>query len=191
MVLRRLDPGESLIGTRECGSYAAHAWAVAALSSLACLARRRFGSSGPTARPFRVRRSDASISMRMSFECIQCLCNMGSWRHGLRWGFKVGLHPDRLHGFRFFKNYETATVAFRSRVTEATEARVIGIVIGGRTLLLGEATDDTLRLIKEVFPSAFIFLMGAVAKPLVLPDKGRPTSGHTRTGLNAATDMTQ
>ena len=46
------DPGESLIGTRECGSYAAHAWAVAALSSLACLARRRFGFSGPTARPF-------------------------------------------------------------------------------------------------------------------------------------------
>ena len=44
--------GESLIGTRECGSYAAHAWAVAALSSLACLARRRFGFSGPTARPF-------------------------------------------------------------------------------------------------------------------------------------------
>ena len=39
-------PGESLIGTRVCGSYAAHAWAVAALSSLACLARRRFGFSG-------------------------------------------------------------------------------------------------------------------------------------------------
>ena len=106
-------------------------------------------------------------------------------QHGLRWGFEVGLHPDRLHGFRFFKNYESATGAFRSRVTDATEARVIG----GRTLLLGEATDDTLRLIKEVFPAAFIFPMGAVAKPLE-PDKGRPTSDHTRTGLNAATDMT-
>ena len=106
-------------------------------------------------------------------------------QHGLRWGFEVGLHPDRLHGFRFFKNYESATGAFRSRVTEATEARVIG----GRTLLLGEASDDTLRLIREVFPAAFIFPMGAVAKPLE-PDKGRPTSDHTRTGLNAATDMT-
>jgi len=40
-----------------------------------------------------------------------------------------------------------------------------------------------------VFPSAFIFPMGAVAKPLE-PDKGRPTDDHTRTGLNAATDMT-
>ena len=30
--------------------------------------------------------------------------------------------------------------------------------------------------------------MGAVAKPLE-PDKGRPTDDHTRTGLNAATDM--
>ena len=46
-------PGESLIGTRECGSYAAHAWAVAALSSLACLVRRRFGFSGPLSANFR------------------------------------------------------------------------------------------------------------------------------------------
>ena len=104
--------------------------------------------------------------------------------NGLRWGFEVGLHPDRLHGYRFFKNYESATGAFRSRVTEATESRVEA----GRTLHLGEATADTLRLIKEVFPSAFIFPMGAVAKPLE-PDKGRPTDDHTRTGLNAATDM--
>ena len=69
MGLRRLGgrgyPGESLIGTRECGSYAARACAVAALSSLACLARRRFGFSGPTACPF-------CPSMRMSFECVKC-----------------------------------------------------------------------------------------------------------------------
>ena len=54
MGLRRLGgegiPGESLIGTRECGSYAARACTVAALLSLACLARRRFGFSGPTKR---------------------------------------------------------------------------------------------------------------------------------------------
>ena len=105
--------------------------------------------------------------------------------HGLRWGFEVGLHPDRLQGYRFFKNYESATGAFRSRVTEATESRVGA----GRTLHLGEATVETLILIKQVFPSAFIFPMGAVAKPLE-PEKGRPTDDHTRTGLNAATDMT-
>jgi hypothetical protein len=105
--------------------------------------------------------------------------------NGLRWGFEVGLHPDRLQGYRFFKNYESATGAFRSRVTEATESRVGA----GRTLHLGEATTETLILIKQVFPSAFIFPMGAVAKPLE-PDKGRPTDDHTRTGLNAATDMT-
>ena len=28
---------------------------------------------------------------------------------GLRWGFEVGLHPDRVHGHRFFKNYESST----------------------------------------------------------------------------------
>jgi hypothetical protein len=105
--------------------------------------------------------------------------------NGLRWGFEVGLHPDRLKGYRFFKNYESATGAFRSRVTEATESRVDA----GRTLHLGEATVDTIALIKQCFPAAFIFPMGATAKPLE-PDKARPTDDHTRTGLNAACDMT-
>ena len=82
--------------------------------------------------------------------------------NGLRWGFEVGLHPDRLKGYRFFKNYESATGAFRSRVTEATESRVDA----GRTLHLGEATVDTIALIKQCFPAAFIFPMGATAKPL-------------------------
>jgi hypothetical protein len=61
-------------------------------------------------------------------------------------------------------------------------------VEAGRTLLLGEATTETLTLIKQVFPAAFIFPMGATAKPLE-PDKARPTDDHTRTGLNAACDM--
>ena len=65
-VRRALDMGLRRLGGRgfrgkpyrhpgKCGSYAAHAWAVAALSHtpLASLARRRFGSSGPTARPLR------------------------------------------------------------------------------------------------------------------------------------------
>jgi len=63
-------------------------------------------------------------------------------------------------------------------------------VEAGRTLLLGEATTETLALIKQVFPAAFIFPMGATAKPLE-PDKARPTDDHTRTGLNAACDMSE
>jgi hypothetical protein len=39
---------------------------------------------------------------------------------GLRWGFEVGLHPGRVLGHRFFKNYESSTAeAARARVTDA------------------------------------------------------------------------
>ena len=105
---------------------------------------------------------------------------------GLRWGFEVGLHPDRVRGHRFFKNYESSTSSSaRSRVTEATEARVSA----GKTLHLGAVRPDTLSLIRQVFDAAYIFPMGATAKPLE-PTKLRPTDDHTRTGLNAACDMT-
>ena len=105
---------------------------------------------------------------------------------GLRWGFEVGLHPDRLRGHRFFKNYESSTAeAARARVTDATEARVAV----GKTLHLGVVLPDMLSTLKQVFPAAYIFPMGATAKPLE-PTKLRPTDDHTRTGLNAACDMT-
>ena len=104
---------------------------------------------------------------------------------GLRWGFEVGLHPDRLRGHRFFKNYESSTAdAARARVTEATEARVAA----GKTLHLGAVMDTTLAAMRRVFDAAYIFPMGAVGKPLE-PNKLRPTDDHTRTGLNAACDM--
>jgi len=104
---------------------------------------------------------------------------------GLRWGFEVGLHPDRVHGHRFFKNYESSTSpAARARVTDATEARVSA----GKTLHLGAVGPDTLPLMRQVFDAAYIFPMGATAKPLE-PTKLRPTDDHTRTGLNAACDM--
>ena len=48
--------------------------------------------------------------------------------------------------------------------------------------------DTTLAVMRRVFDAAYIFPMGAVAKPLE-PDKLRPTDDHTRTGLNAACDM--
>ena len=98
---------------------------------------------------------------------------------GLRWGFEVGLHPDRVHGHRFFKNYESSTSsAARARVTDATEARVSA----GKTLHLGAVGPDTLSLMRQVFDAAYIFPMGATAKPLE-PTKLRPTDDHTRTGL--------
>jgi hypothetical protein len=104
---------------------------------------------------------------------------------GLRWGFEVGLHPDRVIGHRFFKNYESSTSeAARARVTEATEVRVAA----GKTMHLGKVLPDTLSILKQVFPAAYIFPMGATAKPLE-PTKLRPTDDHTRTGLNAACDM--
>ena len=104
---------------------------------------------------------------------------------GLRWGFEAGLSPSSLRGIRVFKNYDSATGVYRSRVTQATEARVQA----GRTLDLGEWSQPTGALLSAVFGSFFIFPMGATAKPLE-PDKARPTDDHTRTGLNAATDMT-
>ena len=104
---------------------------------------------------------------------------------GLRWGFEVGLHPDRVRGHRFFKNYESSTAeAARARVTDATEARVAA----GKTLHFGAIMTDTLSIMKQVFPAAYIFPMGATGKPME-PTKLRPTSDHTRTGLNAACSM--
>ena len=106
-------------------------------------------------------------------------------QQGLRWGFEIGLHPDRVRGHRFFKNYESSVNdAARSRVIAATEARVTA----GKTLHLGAVVDSTLSVMRQVFDAAYIFPMGAVAKPLE-PDKLRPTDDHTRTGLNAACDM--
>ena len=58
----------------------------------------------------------------------------------------------------------------------------------GKTLHFGAVVDSTLAAMRRVFDAAYIFPMGAVAKPLE-PDKLRPTDDHTRTGLNAACDM--
>ena len=83
---------------------------------------------------------------------------------GLRWGFEVGLHPDRVHGHRFFKNYESSTCsAARARVTEATEARVSA----GKTLHLGAVGPDTLSLMRQVFDAAYIFPMGRALPAIV------------------------
>ena len=114
-----------------------------------------------------------------------------STRSSCSWAFDGDLRsgciptvPDRVHGHRFFKNYESSTCSTaRARVTEATEARVAA----GKTLHLGAVGPDTLSLMRQVFDAAYIFPMGATAK-LLEPTKLRPTDDHTRTGLNAACD---
>ena len=65
---------------------------------------------------------------------------------------------------------------------DSVVARVAAACAAGKTLHLGSVVYETLSVIRQVFDKAFIFPMGATAKPLE-PDKLRPTSDHTRTGL--------
>lgn len=102
----------------------------------------------------------------------------------LRWGTCAGINVAMLKGQRVFSNYESATGQYRDRVTKATEVRVES----GRTLHLGRWSSGLRLLMAKAFGDFFIFPMGAQAKPLE-PDSARPTDDHTRTGLNAATDM--
>lgn len=102
---------------------------------------------------------------------------------GLRYGFKAGVMIDQLQGHRWFRNYPSS-IGARVAVTAATLDRVKL----KKTVCLGTWTDSLARAIRASFAASFIFPLGAVAKPLE-PEKMRPTSDHTRTGLNAATDM--
>jgi hypothetical protein len=58
----------------------------------------------------------------------------------------------------------------------------------GKTVWLGTWSESLGKLLRSTFGSTFIFPMGAVSKPLE-PLEKRPTDDHTRTGLNAATDL--
>ena len=100
---------------------------------------------------------------------------------GLRWGFKFGVDVAALKGQRIFKNYES-TEGARDAVTRSLMKRVAA----GKTLCLGTWSSAVLALLRERFDDFFIFPMGAVEKALE-PGEYRPTSDHTRTGLNAAT----
>ena len=102
--------------------------------------------------------------------------------NGLRWGFSIGLTPGSLRGRRVFKNYPTALAAHES-VSKAILARINA----NKTIDLGPWEQAQADLNKR-YEDYFVFPMGAVAKPHE-PDIMRPTSDHTRTGLNAATVM--
>ena len=58
----------------------------------------------------------------------------------------------------------------------------------GKTLDLGVWSDSLATRIRAYFSSSTIFPLGAVPKALEVNEM-RPTSDHTRTGANAATDM--
>ena len=109
---------------------------------------------------------------------------------GLLHGFKVGADLAQLAtaGHRWFTNYDSATTLGRAGVAKALGKRVLA----GKTLDLGPFTDAMADELRATFPSSFIHPMGAVAKPLqpgqTVAD-WRPTSDHTRTGFNAATNM--
>jgi len=101
---------------------------------------------------------------------------------GLRYGFKAGVDLNLLHGHRWFKNYPSA-IGARSEVTKSITKRVAA----GKTIPLGKWSDSLGALVRNTYKDTFIFPMGAAAK------KGttemRPTSDHSRTGLNAATNL--
>ena len=112
-------------------------------------------------------------------------------QEGLLRGFKLGVDPGRMSGHRFFSNYPSATTTGRTSVAAAVTRRVKA----GKTLALGPMSDGLAHAIRSTFAASCIFPLGAAAKAL-LPGQTsdqlewRPTSDHTRTGLNAATDMT-
>ena len=104
---------------------------------------------------------------------------------GLRHGFTAGVDVVRLArmGNRWFSNYKSAEAA-RIPVRQAIMKRVAR----GKTLSLGAWTSQLAGEVRAYFANSFIFPMGAVEKAL---ERGvfRPTSDHSRTGLNAASDL--
>ena len=105
---------------------------------------------------------------------------------GLLTGFDSGVERSRLHGHRYFKNYPSAVDA-RDQVTRAINKRVEA----RKTLDLGDWDSNAEIWLHQIFDDAFIFPMGAVPKGQFAPGEFRPTDDHTRTGLNAATDMSK
>ena len=101
---------------------------------------------------------------------------------GLTKGFSIGIEPGSLKGRRVFANYPSSHTA-----PESVSAAVFARVKASKTLCLG-LWSEVKPLLDVVYRDYFVFPMGATPKPHQ-PDVMRPTSDHTRTGLNAATVM--
>ena len=105
---------------------------------------------------------------------------------GLRDGFTCGVDVKRVSGHRWFANYQSA-VEHRSPVTSAVLKRVSA----EKTVDLGKWCPALAAAVRAQHVASIIFPMGAVPKNQLLePGAFRPTDDHTRTGLNAATDLT-
>ena len=104
---------------------------------------------------------------------------------GLRYGFCAGFNHLQMSGHRWFRNYPSVEEAgAREAVADATQKRVAA----GKTLDLGVWGPPAAAAIRSFFRASAIFPMGCVDKPLE-PGVKRPTDDHTRTGFNAASDL--
>ena len=107
--------------------------------------------------------------------------------HGLRWGFDCGVRRDQAKGKRVFRNYQSAVDA-RSSVTKAIASRLAK----GKSLALGPWAVVEAALKAAGVHDYFVFPMGATPKK-DSPDPAnpvmRPTDDHTRTGLNAISEI--
>ena len=99
--------------------------------------------------------------------------------NGITWGFDLGVDESKLPGKAVSKNYKSA-IDNKQKVTDALAARVSA----GKTLKLGAFDGNPEDLPGE---TGRVVPNGAVAKKLE-PDKVRPFSDHTKTGLNPASD---
>jgi hypothetical protein len=107
------------------------------------------------------------------------------FNQGLRYGFMCGVDLTRMRGHRWFRNYPSAE-AHKGAVVKAIMKRVAV----EKTLDLGVWNGALGTHVRSLFSATAIFPMGAVEKDQLLePGAARPTDDHTRTGLNAATDL--
>ena len=100
--------------------------------------------------------------------------------NGFTQGFDLGVRRELLFGTRVFSNYP-ATMVAKDSVNAAISSRVAR----QKTIMLGPWGVVRDWLVQH-FGDFYVFPMGAVPKPHQ-PEVMRPTSDHTRTGLNAAT----
>ena len=100
---------------------------------------------------------------------------------GLKHGFDLHVDEKRMRGKRVYPNYRSAFES-KQKVHDALVKRVST----GKTLRLGKFSGSTAELPGL---NGCNVPQGAVPKALE-PDAARPFSDHTKTGLNAACDVT-
>ena len=104
---------------------------------------------------------------------------------GLLRGYDLGVDTGALRGARVFGNYASATKgSAREAVCKAIKKRVDT----KKTIKLGVWSQELKEQLGAVFGDYTIFPLGAVPKR-DSPEECRPISDHSRSGLNAATNL--